>query len=128
MKATLTKKKVTREFDPNGKSAHEAGAKLDAGKNRIGLVLSGFPRAIKAVSMVGTKGSIKYSEYGFLEVENGKERYTDAMMRHFFEECLGEEYDMGTPDNPGTEEMHAACLAWNALARLEMILRKKQGV
>ena len=34
------------EQDPNGKSPHELGAKLDAGKIRPGLVLGGFARAL----------------------------------------------------------------------------------
>lgn len=35
------------EHDPTGRSAHEPGAKLDAGKPRCGLVLGGFSRALE---------------------------------------------------------------------------------
>jgi hypothetical protein len=77
---------------------------------------------------VGTKGSIKYTRFGFLEVDDGKARYTDAMFRHWFKECTGEEYDMiDDHGKPGTEELHAACVAWNALARLEFILMEKEN-
>jgi len=106
--------------DPHGKDQHEAGAKLDAGKPRPGLVFSGFQRALMEVTKVGTKGAAKYTEYGFLEVPNGAQRYTDAMLRHWLQECAGEEYD------PELEELHAAAVAWNALARLEMMLKDKE--
>lgn len=119
---------LRREVDPSGIDAHEGGAKLDAGKNRMGLVLSGFHRALTHVSKVGTKGAAKYSDKGFLQVEGGQDRYTDAMLRHWFKECTGEEYDMVDENgNQGTEELHAACVAWNALARLEFILRDKEN-
>ena len=42
------------ETDPDGKRPNEAGAKLDAGKNRLGLVLCGFSRALQEVGKVGT--------------------------------------------------------------------------
>ena len=42
------------EADPNGRHPNEAGAKLDAGKNRLGLVLCGFARALQEVGKVGT--------------------------------------------------------------------------
>ncbi len=35
--------------DPCGKSQHEPGAKLDAGKIRAGLMVSGFKRALLEV-------------------------------------------------------------------------------
>ena len=37
---------MSLERDPHGKSQHEAGAKLDDGKNRLGLVLNGFAHAL----------------------------------------------------------------------------------
>ncbi|MER2518591.1 MAG: dATP/dGTP diphosphohydrolase domain-containing protein [Candidatus Accumulibacter phosphatis] len=106
------------EADPSGKSAHEAGAKLDAGKNRLGLVLCGFARALQAVGAVGTYGANKYTDNGWMKVPDGERRYTDAMLRHLMREATGEERD------PDTELHHAAHTAWNALARLELSLRK----
>jgi len=111
--------------DPLGKDQHDTGAKLDAGKPRLGLVLGGFTRALTEVGKVGTKGAAKYTDFGFLEVPNGIDRYTDAMQRHWLTEYI-EEYDMGTIEDPGTEELHAACVAWNALARLELIMIEKE--
>lgn len=106
------------EADPNGKQANEPGAKLDAGKNRLGLVLGGFALALEQVGQVGTFGADKYTENGWISVPNGIERYTDAMYRHMLKEAQGELID------PQTELFHAAHTAWNALARLDLMVRK----
>lgn len=106
------------EKDPHGKSAHETGAKLDHGKTRLGLVLGGFPRALQAVGEVGTFGAKKYTDRGWLDVPNGQQRYTDAMLRHLMQEFKGELID------PETNLIHAAQTAWNALARLELLLKE----
>lgn len=108
------------EQDPHGTDQHAPGAKLDAGKNRLGLVFFGFSRALQEVGKVGTYGAQKYSANGWTQVPNGKERYTDALLRHLMKEADGEECD------PDTGLAHAAHLAWNALARLEYILEKRK--
>lgn len=105
------------ELDPHGKSAHEPGAKLDQGKNRMGLIIGGFPLALLAVGEVGTFGANKYSDNGWMDVPNGVGRYTDAMYRHLLAEATGERLDSQTGLT------HAAAAAWNALARLELLLR-----
>ena len=107
------------EYDPYGLDSHAPGAKLDAGKLRPGLVLGGFAKALEAVVQVGTMGAAKYTDNGWMKVPKGIERYTDALARHQLKEWQGEELD------PDTESLHAAHLAWNSLARLELILRKK---
>jgi hypothetical protein len=53
-----------------------------------------------------------------MDVENGINRYTDAMLRHMLEEFSGHDHD------EETELLHAAHTAWNALAILELKLRK----
>lgn len=106
------------ETDPHGRAPNEAGAKLDAGKNRLGLVLFGFSRALQAVGEVGTYGANKYTDNGWMEVPDGERRYTDALLRHLLKEATGEVLD------PDTEVHHAAHVAWNALARLDLILRR----
>lgn len=110
---------MTNESDPTGRKAGDAGAKLDAGKNRLGLVSFGFARALQEVGKVGTYGANKYSDNGWMEVPNGEARYTDAMLRHLMKEAEGEEID------PESDLRHAAQVAWNALARLELKLRRK---
>lgn len=106
------------EVDPLGKKANEPGAKLDAGKNRMGLVLNGFPHALLAVGQVATFGANKYSDHGWMKVPNGHGRYTDAMLRHLLAEASGERVDSETGLT------HAAAVAWNALARLELMLNQ----
>jgi hypothetical protein len=104
------------ESDPTGKDPHTPGAKLDAGKNRLGLVFTGFAYALEEVGRVGTYGSEKYSDNGWAVVPNGLSRYTDAMYRHLLAEVVGDGVD------PESQLLHAAHAAWNALARLEIIL------
>jgi len=105
------------ERDPHGTAAHMPGAKLDAGKPRAALVLGDFAHALAAVVDVGTFGAQKYTDHGWLTVPAGVERYTDAMLRHW----LAEHYS--APHDSQTGLLHAAHLAWNALARLELQLR-----
>jgi hypothetical protein len=110
------------ERDPTGLDAHAPGAKLDAGKPRPGLVLGGFARALQAVTDVGTYGARKYTPHGWVLVPGGVERYTDAMHRHLLREAAGELRD------PDTQLLHAAHAAWNALARLDLMIRAAEGL
>lgn len=106
------------ETDPHGKEAGEPGAKLDAGKVRLGLVLGGFARALEEVGRVGTYGAKKYTDDGWMSVPDGQSRYTDAMYRHLLSEAGGDLRDKETGLH------HAAHAAWNALARLELLIRE----
>jgi hypothetical protein len=99
---------------------HVPGAKDDSEKPRISLVLKGFTRALTEVSKVGTYGAEKYTAEGWISVPNGVERYTDAMFRHLFQELEGKTHDKET------EMLHAAHTAWNALARLDLMLREHE--
>lgn len=111
---------LTWEFKEwaNGKDPHRPGVKLDAGKPRMGLVFNGFPLALLEIGKVATFGAAKYTDNGWVEVENGVERYTDAMYRH----QLAEATDQWLDDESGLA--HAAHAAWCALARLELLLRE----
>jgi hypothetical protein len=109
------------ESDPTGLDPHSPGAKLDEGKNRLGLVLGGFAKALEEVGKVGTYGAEKYSPDGWKSVPNGVERYEDAMLRHWVEQHLGERVD------PATGLRHQAQLVWNALAVLELMLEEFDG-
>ena len=108
------------ESDPTGRTAKDAGAKLDAGKVRMGLVVFGFARALQEVGKVGTYGAAKYSDNGWIQVPDGQARYTDAMMRHLIKEAIGEQCD------EDTGILHAAHAAWNALARLDFMIRERE--
>ena len=112
----------TSERDPHGTPPSAPGAKLDAGKTRAGLAISGFARALLAVSEVATFGARKYTPGGWVAVPDGAERYTDAMYRHLLAEAAGDALD----DDSGLS--HAAHAAWCALARLDLQLRcEEQG-
>ena len=104
------------EYDPDGLTANDPGAKSDAGKVRPSLILNAMPLAILAVSEVGTYGANKYSENGWKYVEGGIARYTDAMDRHRLKEGI-------ELNDEESGLLHAAQVAWNALARLELMLR-----
>lgn len=107
------------EFDPHGTDPHSPGAKLDAGKNRLGLVLGGFAMALEEIGKVGTYGAEKYSPNGWKSVPDGIERYDDAMWRHWFAQQIE------GPTDPSSELRHQAQIAWNALAVLELMLREE---
>jgi hypothetical protein len=107
------------EKDPHGKDPHESGSKLDHGKVKVRLLFNDFPRALLAVSRIATFGANKYTEHGWLEVSNGIERYDDAKDRHIL-------YGAIDPLDPDSGELHAAHEAWNALAKLELILREQE--
>lgn len=98
------------EFDPNGIEAHTAGAKLDHGKLRAGLVLRGFKDALVGVSKVGTFGAAKYSDNGWKSVENGYSRYEDALYRHLLADGVDEQSNLP----------HLYHAAWNILAMIQL--------
>lgn len=93
------------------------GKKYDNDKPITGTILQDFGNALNAVALVGTFGAQKYSKSNWLEVQNGVDRYTDAMARHF----IIEKYEIF--DNE-SGIIHAAHTAWNALARLELMIHE----
>lgn len=111
---------TTRGVDPHGMAQHEAGAKLDAGKPPVGALMLSMPRALLAVSDVARYGADKYTPNGWLFVQDGVARYTNAMLRHVLQEGI-------EPHDEESGLLHAAQVAWNALARLELMLRNESG-
>lgn len=108
------------ESDPTGRSPHELGAKLDAGKvSAFRGAIDYFPRAINSVAAVSTFGASKYAWKGWETVPDGVARYSDALVRHLLAEGRGELTD------GDSKMLHAAHAAWNALARLELMLREQ---
>jgi hypothetical protein len=109
---------VASQVDPSGKDQHEKGAKLDAGKPRVSLVLRSFSLALIEVSKVGTFGADKYTDNGWIEVPNGIERYDDALFRHLL--------NMDRSDLDKESRLkHQAHAAWNALAELQLMLMEE---
>lgn len=119
-----TLKQWGTEKDPYGSNPHEKGAKLDAGKPSVwrGL-LDYFPRACIAVADVSTRGAKKYAWKGWESVPDGEARYADALARHILKESIEGLYDVG-PGGLGPDVLHASQVAWNALARLELLIRR----
>lgn len=113
---------LNKEFTNDPESQIAAGAvKYDGGKAPIyrGAV-SYFPRAIEAVAAVSAFGASKYAWKGWESVPDGFNRYSDAMVRHLAYEGKGEVLD------PDSGLLHASHAAWNALARLELLLKEKE--
>jgi hypothetical protein len=111
------------EYDPTGRDAHTPGAKLDAGKAPIRQgVINYFPRALAAVAEVSEFGSKKYAWHSWEQVPDGITRYGNAMDRHAVKERTE------GPLDSETGKLHAAHAAWNALARLELILREREEI
>ncbi len=109
------------EKDPNGLDSKAPGSKLDSGKPLSGSILRMFANALAAVVEVGTFGANKYSLGGWEHVVDGERRYEDAQLRHMLKVWVGEEAD-------GDSKLsHRAHAAWNALAVLELELRRKKA-
>lgn len=110
---------MNAQRDPHGLPASAPGAKLDADKLQAGLLLD-FSHALEAVAAVATFGAKKYSPGGWLKVPDGQRRYTDALMRHLLTDAHGG----GNTHDEESGLLHAAHAAWNALATLELALRR----
>ena len=93
----------------------ENGRKYDADKLRWDLLDLGL---VEEVVKILTFGAKKYTRDGWLEVPNGEERYRSAGLRHWLYESSGEVIDTDS------QLYHKAHKAWNALAELELFLRK----
>jgi len=105
------------ELYPNGLSPHTPGAKLDAGKLKPWLCISGFANALTEVARVTTFGAAKYTPNGWALVPNGEARYMEAFGRHALQLARGETLD----EDSGC--FHKAQMIWNLLASLELELR-----
>ncbi|WNL50898.1 hypothetical protein Murka_0062 [Xanthomonas phage Murka] len=99
------------------------GIKSDSDKHRPTLIFRHMPNAIAAVIECGEFGAKKYDEHpmrcNWDKVEDGLQRYTDAMLRHQLAELGGEDRASDS------QLLHAAHAAWNSLARLELIIRQR---
>jgi hypothetical protein len=117
----INKGMVHKEVDPFGKTQHDIGAKLDAGKPRFGLLMTEFANAMLEICKVGTYGAAKYTDSGWKNVPNGESRYMDALYRHLNKRHVGEVDDLetGLP--------HLAHAAWDAICVLELELRKREA-
>lgn len=100
--------------------ASKEGRKI--GKVRMDLVMQDMPRAIEGLARVMTwaleeKG---YKESDWLTVPDGIRKYHGGLHRHDNKEMRGQTCD----DESNLH--HAYHTAWNAMARLELILRDEE--
>ena len=111
---------VMNETDPTGKCQHDVGAKMDEGKVPImrGSFYQ-FPNALEKVAELSEIGARKYTWEGWHQVPDGVTRYREARGRHELALAKGEQIDRDT----GVR--HLVQVAWNALAQLELELRKE---
>lgn len=97
--------------------------KYDAGKSPLFRGCLGyFPKALRAVADVSLFGATKYAWKGWENVPDGFIRYTDGLARHLSYEGEGQTID------PDSRLLHAQHVAWNALARLELLLKERDAV
>lgn len=101
------------------------GMKYDNGKLLAAIPFQDFPRALKAVAGISTYGAKKYARSSWKGVPGARERYEDALHRHFLEYHISGKYSVD--DESGL--LHFAHLAWNVLALLELDLEEleKEG-
>ena len=105
------------------------GRKYDAGKAPLVQgCLHYFPQALLAVATVSQYGATKYNvpfeDKNWSRLPNAEKRYGDGLGRHIALEGL-ELWDTGNFDPTGAKGsglLHAAHAAWNALAKLELLL------
>jgi Domain of unknown function (DUF5664) len=118
---------LAKKPDPEPERGH--GIKLDADKVPVYTeFLMQFPRAIQAVARIGAEGTQApgHVRSGWQGVPQGYERYSNALGRHILDEIIWATTPT-TPEevDPDYELMHAAAtVAWNAMARLELLLRE----
>jgi len=96
-----------------------SGIKYDDGKPRIAEMLVDFKGPLLELCKVWEFGANKYSKSNWKEVDNGIDRYTNAMLRHL----LAEEDSMVDDES---NLLHAAHIAFNALARLYFIVENNR--
>ncbi len=97
----------------------EEGNKYDGGKPRVGEMLQDFALPLLETTKAWEYGASKYEKRNWRKVENGKDRYTNALLRHL----LAEEERLVDDES---NLLHATHVAWNALARLWFILQEQK--
>ena len=93
--------------------------KHDSGKSPVFRgVFKYFPKALQAVADISAMGAKKYSWGGWKDSATFADvyRFEDALGRHLLNEHVEGWYD------PESNLLHAAHAAWNALAKLELLL------
>lgn len=98
----------------------EQGIKYDKDKPRLAEMIVDFKDPIIELCKVWTFGAGKYGKSNWKLVKNGKDRYLNAFYRHSLS-IAENEYD------DESHILHAAHMAFNALAYLFFVLKEKRG-
>jgi len=85
-------------------------------------LFSTFQKRWKQLRMYQNLGPKKYSWMGWKSVPDGIRRYGAALARHLVYEADARDTGAG---GLGADVLHAAQVAWNALARLELIIKEE---
>ena len=93
------------------------GIKYDSNKPRLAEMIIDFKEPLLQLCKVWEFGANKYEKSNWKLVDNGKNRYTNAMLRH-----LVQEEDFLFDDE--SKLLHASHIAFNALARLYFIVQE----
>lgn len=99
--------------------ADGGGLRANAGKLRWSLLPMD---AIEYLIRVFEHGAKKYAPRNWERGQAWSTPY-DSLQRHLKAWWLGEDYDTGTPEEPGSGLYHLAHVVWNALALLTFQLR-----
>ena len=94
------------------------GTKYDNGKLRLAEMIIDFKIPMEELCKVWEFGANKYEKSNWKKLQNPVDRYTNAMLRHL----LAEETNLVDDES---KLLHAAHIAFNALARLYFIVRNK---
>lgn len=92
--------------------------KNDRKDNKVMMELLPWPE-LEEIAKVYTAGAKKYGPHNWENLPDGYERYKGAMLRHLTELEKGNDID------PDTGCMHAAQIAWNAIAMLHFKLKRQ---
>lgn len=89
--------------------SQEPDLKFDSGKPRWSLLMQGLAKSLAGIVAVLTFGAKKYAAHSWRNVQNGQERYKDALYRHLHAIESGELTD------PESGCSHWSHVATNAL-------------
>lgn len=99
------------------------GMRFTTGKSPVWQgFLNYFPDAIREVAKVSEFGAKKYDWNNWQQLENGYTNCTNSLARHLCNEA--EKGPEGLDDE--SELLEAAHTAWNAMARLQFILKARK--
>lgn len=96
-----------RIYDPQPSQGSDL--KFDSGKPRWSLLMQGLAKSLAGIVAVLTFGAKKYAAHSWRNVQNGQERYKDALYRHLHAIESGELTD------PESGCSHWSHVATNAL-------------